>query len=161
MKMGLIQPFVNSADAVLSEMLDCMTQISNVTMDEQVYRRKGVAACVAIRGDIEGRIIFDVEPKTARRVATALGTSSGDPVQLAQETICELANMVIGNAVTLLNDQGFRFKVFPPDVHGAEQGYPGDEETETLVMCFETPHGKVHMNMALRYNRRRWADPRE
>jgi len=31
----------------------------------------------------------------------------------------------------------------------------GSEDTEALVMCFETPNGSVFMNIAMRYNRRR------
>jgi CheY-specific phosphatase CheX len=72
-----------------------------------------------------------------------------------QETIFELANLVIGNAVTTLNDQGFRFKIAPPVAHTAEHGLSGSEDTEALVMAFETPSGAVYMNIAMRYNRRR------
>jgi CheY-specific phosphatase CheX len=74
------------------------------------------------------------------------------------EAICELANQVIGNAVTVLNDQGFHFKVLPPEIHTAEQGAKSTEDTEALVMCFETVSGFVFMNIAMRYNRRRRAD---
>ena len=31
--------------------------------------------------------------------------------ELVRETVCELANQIIGNAVTTLNDQGFHFRV--------------------------------------------------
>jgi len=31
-------------------------------MDEDAYRRKGVAALIAIKGDIEGRVILDLSP---------------------------------------------------------------------------------------------------
>ncbi len=72
-----------------------------------------------------------------------------------RETVCELANMVTGNAITSLNDQGFRFKISPPAVHTAEQGLSGSEETEALVMCFETHKDSVYMNIAMRHNRRR------
>ena len=55
-----------------------------------------------------------------------------------RETVCELANMVIGNSVTLLNDQGFRFKVFPPEIHVNEQGLAGSTDMEAMVICIET-----------------------
>ncbi len=42
MKMELIQPFINAADAVLAETLQCPTRMGDVTMDEEAYRRKGV-----------------------------------------------------------------------------------------------------------------------
>ena len=43
MKMELIQPFINAADAVLAETLQCNTRIGDMTMEEEAYRRKGVA----------------------------------------------------------------------------------------------------------------------
>lgn len=156
MRMELIQPFINAADAVLSESLNCQTTINDLSMDEGIYRRKGTAAVIAVTGDIEGRIIFDLGPETATKVASALaGCEVSHTDSAVYETICELANLVIGNAVTTLNDQGYRFKVNPPYLHTSEEGLKGTEDTEALVMCFGTPAGDVYMNVAMRYNRRR------
>ncbi|HXZ28812.1 MAG TPA: chemotaxis protein CheX [Terriglobales bacterium] len=156
MRMELIQPFINAADAVLAETLRCQTKIGDVSMDEEVYRRKGTAAIVVIHGDIEGRVIFDLAPATAMKVAGALaGGEIEESDAVVKETICELANLVIGNAVTTLNDQGFRFKITPPEIHAEETGMKSTEDTEALVMCFDTPSGSVFMNIAMRYNRRR------
>ncbi len=159
MKMELIQPFINAADAVLAETLQSPTHIGDVTMDDEVYRRKGVASLVTIKGDIEGRIIFDIDPPTAAKVASHL---AGEPMEeseeVSRETVCELANMVIGSAITALNDQGFQFKIFPPVVHTEELGEKSSEDQESVVMCFDTAGGNVFMNIAMRYNRRRRAD---
>ena len=126
MKMELIQPFINSADAVLSQGLLCTTSIGNVSMEEEAYRRKGVAAMIWLTGDIEGRIIFDLDPQTAHRVASKLaGAELPESDSLVKETASELANQVIGNAVTALNDQAFtsecirRSCTHPPKAHAA------------------------------------------
>jgi chemotaxis protein CheX len=156
MRMELIQPFINAADAVLAEHLNCKTNIQDVAMDEHPYRRRGIAALVKIEGEIEGRVIFDLESPTAVRVAAAMAggeVDSDDP--LVVESICELANMVIGNAVTSLNDQGFRFHVAPPELHTSDEGLRNTEDTEALVMCIETPRGSVFLNIAMHYHRRR------
>lgn len=156
MRMELIQPFINAADAVFADVLSCSTKIGDVSMEEETYRRKGTASVVNIHGDIEGRVILDLDPETAVKVASHL---AGGPVeeseQIVRETVNELANMVIGNAVTLLNDEGIRFKVFPPETHAERQGFEGSHDTEALVMCIETPSGSVYLNIAMRYNRRR------
>jgi chemotaxis protein CheX len=156
MKMELIQPFINAADAVFAEALQAPTKIIDLSMDEEAYRRKGIAAIVTIRGDIEGRIILDLAPEVALRVA---GCLSGGPVfeseEQVRETVCELANMVIGNSVTLLNDQGFRFKVFPPEIHMNEEGLAGSVDTEAMVLCIETPCGEIYINIAMHYLHRR------
>jgi chemotaxis protein CheX len=152
--MELIQPFINAADAVLADSLESPTKIGSLSMDEEAYRRKGVAALIAVSGDIEGRIIFDVDPKTAMRVASHFaGQELPDSEDVMRETVCEIANQVIGNAVTSLNDQGFHFRVHPPVLHTADQGDKSSEDTEALVMCIETGSGKVFMNVAMRYNR--------
>ena len=88
MKMELIQPFINAADAVLSQTLQCPTRIGDVAMEEEAYRRKGMAATVVIQGDIEGRVIFDIEAPTATKVASALaGSELQENDELVRETV--------------------------------------------------------------------------
>src|SRR6266571_5071552 len=152
MKMELIQPFINAADAVLSQGLQSPLAIGNLSMEEEAYRRKGIAAVVELSGDIEGRIIFDLAPATAAQVASRLaGTELPESDDLVQEAVCELANQVIGNAVATLNDQGFHFRVHPPQLHTSDDDPTSTEDTEALVLCFETASGNVFMNIALRY----------
>jgi len=159
MRMELIQPFINAADAVFAESLKGPTKIVDVEMDENAYRRKGVAALILIKGDIEGRVILDLAPEVALKVASELaGTEMEAGEQVVRETVCEVANMVIGNSVTLLNDQGFHFKVFPPEVHTNEAGLAGSADTEALVVCIETPCGDIFLNIAMRYLHRRRAE---
>jgi len=156
MRMELIQPFINAADAVFAESLQAPTKIVDLEMDEDAYRRKGVAALIAIKGDIEGRVILDLSPEVAVKVASQLaGVEVEASEQVVKETVCEMANMVIGNSVTLLNDQGFHFKVFPPEIHMDETGLAGSADTEALVICIGTPCGNIYLNIAMHYLHRR------
>ena len=156
MRMELIQPFINAADAVLAESLQAPTKMGDLAMEEQAYKRKGIAALIVIKGEIEGRVILDMAPEVALRIAGKLsGAGVTESDQLARETVCELANMVIGNSVTLLNDGGFRFKVFPPEIHVSDEGLTGSQDTEALVICMETPCGEVYLNISMHYLRRR------
>jgi chemotaxis protein CheX len=154
MKMGLIQPFINAADAVLSQGMNSPIEIGNLTMEEDAYRRKGVAAMVELSGDIEGRIILDIEPSAAARIASMLsGTDLPETDDLVREAVCELANQVIGNAVATLNDEGFHFRVHPPHLHTSEQGARNTPDVEAMVLSFETASGSVFMNIALHYGK--------
>jgi chemotaxis protein CheX len=154
MRMDLIQPFLNSADAVLAQGLESPISIENLSMEEEAYRRKGVAAEVILKGEIEGRIIFDVDLGTALQLASRLAgvEVSETDEDLVREAVLELANQIIGNAITTLNDQGFHFHVRPPTLHTSEQGSKSSEDTEALVMCFNTSSGNVFMNVALRHH---------
>jgi len=161
MRMDLIQPFVSAADSVLGQLLEGPTVVGSPSMEEDAYRKKGVAALIGFQGDIEGRIIFDLEADTACRIAGRLAGSeppANADDSLVAETLCELANMIIGNAVTLINDRGFNFRVQPPEVHTDPEGLKGSYDTEAVVMSFDTPAGLVYLNIAMRYNRRRKAE---
>ncbi len=156
MKMELIQPFINAADAVFAEALQGPTNIGDLQMEEEAYRRKGVAALIAIKGDIEGRIILDLAPEVAMKVAAILtGAEAVDNEQTVRETVCELANMVIGNSVTLLNDQGYKFKVFPPEIHMNDEGLACTRDTEAMVLAIETTCGNIYLNIAMHHLARR------
>jgi chemotaxis protein CheX len=154
--MDLIQPFIGSLDAVLAELMNAPARIVDLTMEEEGYRRKGLAASVVFKGQIEGRVVLDMEPQAAAQVASSLSGETVKPGEpLVPETVCELANMVIGNAVTQLNDRGFQFKVFPPQVLTEEQCAAAGKDSEATILCFETPSGNVHLNISMRYHQRR------
>jgi chemotaxis protein CheX len=156
MKMELIQPFIGSLDAVLAEMMKEPAKIVDLTMEVEGYRRKGTAAVVTFRGQIEGRVILDMDPGAAAHVAGCLfGTEVDSSEPIVRETVCELANMVIGNAVTQLNDRGFQFKVLPPEVLTQEQCDKTGNDSEATVLCFETSNGRVYLNIAMKYLQRR------
>jgi chemotaxis protein CheX len=156
MKMDLIQPFIGSLDAVLSEMMQAPATIVNLTMENEGYRKKGLAAEVVFKGQIEGHIVLDMDPSAAAKVASFLTGGELQPgEQIVPETVCELANMVIGNAVTQLNDRGFQFKVFPPSLLTGEQCEKAGQDSEATILCFETPCGNVYLNIAMKYHARR------
>jgi chemotaxis protein CheX len=155
MRMDLIQPFIGSLDAVLAEMMKAPATIADLAMEEEGYRRKGLAAVVVFKGQIEGRIVLDMEPRAAAHVASFLAGGEVDPSEpIVPEAVCELANMVIGNAVTQLNDRGFKFKVFPPSLLTEEQCAGAGHDSEATILCFDTPNGKVHLNISMHYHAR-------
>jgi len=156
MRMDLIQPFIGSLDAVLAEMMNEPSKIVDLAMEEDGFRKRGQAASVGFRGQIEGRVILDMDPAAAAHVASYLsGGDSGEAQAIVPETVCELANMVIGNAVTQLNDRGFQFKVLPPEILTDEQVEKAGFDSEATILNFETPKGNVRLNILMEYHSRR------
>jgi chemotaxis protein CheX len=154
MKLDLIQPFINSADAVLSQGLQSPVSIASLSMEQEAYRRKGIAALVRLTGEIEGRIVFDLDAAAAARLASHFaGASLPESDALIPETVCELANQITGNAITSLNDQGFRFRVHPPELQISDVPQC-TEDTEAVVISLDTASGSVFMNIALRHSTR-------
>ena len=109
MKMELIQPFINAADAVLSQGLKSPMVIGNLSMEQEAYRRKGVAAVIQLSGDIEGRVIFDLTPKTAAQVASHFaGTELPETDDLVREA--RRGGLSTGRAASVVSDVGERLR---------------------------------------------------
>ncbi len=159
MKMELIQPFVNSLDAVVAEIMGCSAQISDMAMSEASSRQRGIAARVCISGEIEGSILLDLDETAAKRAAHFLSGDDSEPSdESKREAVCELSNMVVGNAITQLNDRGFKFKVHPPETYSIDGSLKESVDTEALVLRFDTPCGSVCLDVALKYNVHRAAE---
>ena len=156
MRMDLIQPFIGSLDAVLAEMMKAPAKIADLTMEEDGYRRKGLAASVAFKGQIEGRIILDMEPRAAAQVASYLSGGDVDP----DEPIVPgdgLRTREHGDRQRRHAAQRSRLSVqgFPACHSHRRAGRRAGQDSEATILCFETPNGNVHLNIAMQYHARR------
>jgi len=80
------------------------TKVGNLSMEENAYRRQRCGRHGGAYRRHRGRIILDLEPQTALRVASHYaGAELPESDGLIKETIFELANQVVGNAVCALN----------------------------------------------------------
>ena len=84
MRMELIQPFINAADAVLAESLQCETRIGDVSMEEETYRRKGdlERAIQAYNQVIEGYKENTKTPDAFYMKGVTLSTTMGPGVKV-------------------------------------------------------------------------------
>ncbi|MBQ5781212.1 MAG: chemotaxis protein CheX, partial [Spirochaetaceae bacterium] len=111
----------------------------------------GVAAFVGLAGDVEGRVLFDMSRITALKIAS---TMNGEQMihidEMVKSTISELANMIVGSAVTRLQETGFNFDLTPPAIIVGDNMEITSQRMEALVVPMVTPQGVVEINVAVR-----------
>ena len=153
MQVEQIHPFVESARAILGEVVGEPVQAGRLRLQEASATCRGVAAIVGLAGGVEGRVILDMDRETALRLA---GRMNGEPMAaltpLAQDSRAELASMMAGRAVTTLHDRGFRLQPTPALVLVGEKmtvTSPG-AALEALVIPLATGLGEVVVNVAVR-----------
>lgn len=155
MRVEYINPFVESAYNVLSEVLQSEVNRGELYLKSAAMPMRGVAMIVGLAGDVEGRVVFDMKLETGLAVASAMLTSMDmDPVEelndMARATLTELANMITGQAVTKLHDLGFRFDLTPPAIFSGQNMEVSDPNFEALIVPMELPQGKIEINVAVR-----------
>ena len=90
----------------------------------------------------------------SRQTALALAGEMNDEPQdelssLAQDTLSELASMMTGRAISLLNDKGYQLRVSPPTLIAGDNVTISTAELETMTVPLETTHGEVLVNVAM------------
>ena len=153
MQLEQIRPFVDSAQTILGRVVDETVRTGRLHLQETPAPCRGVAAIVGLAGEVEGRVILDMDPETALRLA---GRMNGEPMAgltpLAQDTLGELVSMMAGRAVTTLHDRGFHIQPTPALVLVGENmtvTTPGPA-LEALVIPLTTGLGEVVVNVAVR-----------
>lgn len=151
MRVEYINPFVESAYSIMKEVLNAEITRGDLYLKKSSQPVMGVAAIVGLAGDVEGRVLIDMDEKTAIDISSAMnGEVLTEMDELGKATITELANMITAQAVTKLHDLGFRFDLTPPAIITGQNMSVTDMNVEALIVPFELPQGKVEINVAIR-----------
>lgn len=151
MRVEYINPFVEAAYNILTEVLGGEIKRGELYLKSTSMPVMGVAALVGLAGDVEGRVIFDMNMDTAMKIASQMnGEQLKSFDELAKATITELANLITAQAVTKLHDLGFRFDLTPPALFTGENMEISDHDVEALIVPMETSQGRVEVNVAIR-----------
>lgn len=151
MRVEYINPFVEAAYNILTEVLGGDVNRGELYLKSTSMPVMGVAALVGLAGDVEGRVIFDMNMETAMNIASKMNNEKMEAFDdLAKATITELANLITAQAVTKLHDLGFRFDLTPPALFTGDNMEISDHEVEALIVPMGTDQGKVEVNVAIR-----------
>jgi chemotaxis protein CheX len=151
MRVEYINPFVEAAYNILSEVLGTEIIRGNLFLKSSSRSVMGVAAIVGLAGEVEGRVLFDMKKDTALKIASVMNMEELTQIDdLVKATITELANMITAQAVTKLHELGFRFDLTPPALITGENMEVSDQEVEALIVPMECEHGNLEINVAIR-----------
>ncbi|NCN04635.1 MAG: chemotaxis protein CheX [Spirochaetales bacterium] len=155
MRVEYINPFVEAAYSVLTEVLNTDIKRGELFLKSTSMSVLGVAAIVGLAGDVEGRVLFDMTHDTAMKVTNAMLTSMGMEAiatfdDMGKATITELANMITGQAVTKLHNLGFSFDLTPPALITGQNMEISDQRVEALIVPMECQYGRIEINVAVR-----------
>ncbi len=147
MRYDYISSFVDSAQKVMQSYMPIEIRQGKVTLKDSIVAQ-GISATIFLVGCVDGRVVLDVEPLAARKIAGHMNGRAFDQLEhLVLDTICEITNIIIGNAITSLNNKGFHFRPSPPCFFIGKKIYPG---IETLCISLTSDWGDMNIQVAVR-----------
>ncbi|MGC8767436.1 MAG: chemotaxis protein CheX [Brevinematia bacterium] len=155
MRIEYINPFVESTFEIMSEIL----KADDIRRGELFLKKSptityGVSIIIGITGPASGRIIFDMDNKTALGIIShMLGsevTNLDDIGEVEKSALGEIGNMITGSAITKLYKKGYTFVLTPPTVVVGKEYSIETPQIETLVVPVVLPFGQIEINIALK-----------
>lgn len=115
-----------TAPAIVDAFVDAVVRVVRVTLGEEAelvttrYARDvdpppSIAVSVQLSGGLRGPITWSFSPDLARRVADQMLAGGAAPEHYA-DAVAELANMMLGNALSALEDAGYLVELAPPSI---------------------------------------------
>ncbi len=154
MNVEFINPFLVAISNVLKEVIPEI----KVTRGQLVKRNapmmsKGCASLIGITGDVEGRVVFDMSKQTAINFASTMnGEKFNEFDYMVSSTINEMANMICGGAITILNNNGKVLDISAPTIFTGQdlELYDSSMLKEAVVVPISTDLGDIYVNVAIR-----------
>lgn len=156
MKTEFVIPFVDAAIGVLREM--CMIddiKRGQLSAKNDSVITKGVAPLIGVTGDISGRVVYDMDSRTALNLASIMnGEKFSEWTEMVESTIEEFANIVTGQTLSGLNNKGIKVDLTPPVLFTGQNMKIANTKMATLIVPLEMKIGRIEINVSLQDNRK-------
>ena len=153
MKIEYINPFVDSTSTILREMLKTDVRRGEMYVKTSSAPILGVAVFIALFGDLNGRVVFDMSEDTALTITSEINmleiTGLDDEVKTSLK---ELTGLITGQAILALRELGFTVTHGPPVIITGRNLEIHDPGVEALISSVEMRQGSIDINIAVEEN---------
>jgi chemotaxis protein CheX len=150
-KLEYIEPFVSSTMTVLKNIFQSDVEQGDVSLLRGHELAGDMSVVIGLQDHSGESVILNMDPAAALKICQTMnGTACGPTDPLVADTLGELANMIAGNAVSALCDQGFVFSVQPPVTVGRGELPLITEGLELFQVLVGSRHGNITVNFTIR-----------
>ena len=116
MKEEYINPFLTPAKLVWQKELGHALELERAELVSHQFTTEEVTAIIGISGKLEGTVLYGFPENTANSIVRILiGEDDATPHdEMGLSALGEIANMITGNAATLLAGMGYPCDISPP-----------------------------------------------
>ena len=147
-----INPFLSAATKIISEMCMVETKIGKPTLKEPVFDGDSIVIIIGVTGEMKGQVMVALGFQTACDIASKM--MMGMPVdelnELAKSAICELGNMILGNAATIFSNKGIAIDITPPTLAVGNMSFSQTFAKNICVPIDYNGYGTIDMNIAMK-----------
>ena len=113
----IINPFLSSGMQMLKDVAQIETKLGKPVVKQAKFDKNTIVIMIGITGEMKGQVMLAFPLPIACKVAGNMCmmeiTEMND---LSMSAICELGNMIMGNAATIFSTKGIGIDITPPTI---------------------------------------------
>lgn len=147
-----INPFLIASSSIIKEACQIQSKIGKPHLRSAEFAKDSVVIIIGLTGEMRGQIFFGMDKKTACHIASCM--MMGMPVETLDDMACsaisELGNMIMGNAATILFNQGVGVDITPPTLCMGNLTF-STPNTQNISIPLELEGGyRIDMDVAIK-----------
>jgi len=118
MKIEYINPFIEASQTVIKQIASLDAKLGKVYLKTAPYRSEDIIIMVGLTGKLRGQAVFSMTRELGMKIASCMmmGMEVTEFDEMSKSAISELANMIMGNAATILYNRGINIDITPPSL---------------------------------------------
>ncbi len=139
MNIEYINPFIEASQTVLKQITQFDAKLGKVYLKNSPYQSEDILIMVGLTGKMRGQAVFSIGRSFALKIASIM--MMGMPVtefdEMSKSALSELANMIMGNAATILYNRGINIDITPPSLLVGENMQITTNKMKTVCIPLE------------------------
>lgn len=155
MNVEYINPFIEASRTVIKTVANIDVSLGKVYLKASPYSSETLVVIVGLMGQLQGQVIFSMDKPVAFQIASAMmmGMTITELDEMSKSAIAESANMILGNAATILYGKGIKIEITPPSLMMGNNIQISTPNMKTLcIPLILSSGGTIELDVALMDN---------
>lgn len=152
MNVEYINPFIEASRTVIKTVANIDVSLGKVYLKASTYTSETIVVIVGIMGGLRGQVMFSMDKSVSLKIASAMmmGMTITELDEMSKSAIAESANMILGNAATILYSKGIKIEITPPSLMMGDNIQISTPKMTTLCIPLNlSSGGTIELDIAL------------
>lgn len=146
-----VNPFLIAATKVLKDMVFVDAKVGRPYLKETNFDGDSLLIILGVTGQIKGQAIIHLGNAEALDIASKMCMMPLEQMDdLAKSAVCELGNMILGNAATVFSTKGIQIDITPPTMCLGPVSFMNIYSVNICVPLIYEDSKKIELNISMK-----------
>jgi len=145
-----INVFLMATSKILQDMCGYHVKIGKPAVKKSEFTSDSVVIMIGVTGEMRGQVMLAFENSIACDIAGKMMMMPVEQLdEISTSAICELGNMIMGNASTVFSVEGVGIDITPPTMCRGNVSFQGAVANLCIPIYYENDK-KIELNLAMK-----------